>query len=314
MKLSLTIFLVSVLLLSTAKVGRPNDEIQRAAAAAQPAEQNQPRNPRATFSQQQTSPQPTADIDDTKTYNYYGNFNYVSPKASTEENVWVRNRAEIEGVSAIVVALFTIALFIVAALQARTMYSTFVADHRPRLGIHRIALLTVPDEILTPDNEGKLKQSPVEVRLQLINRGGSDAQVIEGNVTLKVDSIESIGEMMRQKVVLPPFDIVKGTPVYSDDRDSAKGEVIKPAEPYSLTKTMPPSESRRDAAYIYMAAHHERGLDTIAFHVFGFFKYSSPSRFRFLRQRTYYTAFCRRYDAGKGGFVVTNEPDYEYEV
>jgi len=306
MKLSLAFLLVC--LLASAQVGRPEEEIQHTAAATQTAREDQPRNPGAAFAQQKPNPKPGADIDQTKTYNYYGNFNYVPPKASAEENVWVRNRAEIEGVSAIVVALFTIALFVVAALQAGTMYSTFIADHRPRLGIRRIALLTPPDKIF----DGK-ESLPVEVQLQLINRGGSEARIVEGNVTLKVDKLDSIQDILREKKVLPPFDIQKGSPVYTDERDAGKGATIKPAEPYSLKKTMPVSTSANDLAYIYMAAHrrgHE--FDTVAFHVFGFFKYRIPPRW-FRSRRYYFTAFCRRYDPEKGGFIAVNEPDYEYE-
>ncbi len=200
-----------------------------------------------------------------------------------------------------------------ASLQWRVLWWAFLADHRPNLGILNIALLTVPDDILVPDAQGRLKQEKgIEVQLRLINRGGSDAKITEGNVTFSVDKLDGMESVLREEKLLPPFDIRKGAPEYSDERDVAIGSIVKPAEPYSLNARMPLSGSAYEAAHIYLAVHPRRNISSVAFHVFGYFKYRNPSWFR--PNRSYVTAFCRRYDPSKGGgFVVTNEPDYEYQ-
>ncbi|MGO9797922.1 MAG: hypothetical protein ACLPQ0_00525 [Candidatus Binatus sp.] len=223
-----------------------------------------------------------------------------------EYEPWCSPSVIVQAVLAVVGAGY----LIFAALQWQVVYLAFFADHRPRLGIRRIALLNVPEEILVQSSEGALTQpAPIEVQLQLINRGGSDAQIIEGNVTLKVDKFESISEALKKKKVLPPFDVRKGTPAYSEERDAAEGAIVKPAEPFSFNKMMPVSGSPGDAVFIYLAVHHGEDSSTVAFHVFGYFKYRTTAWF----QRSYFTAFCRRYDPEKGGFVAINEPDYEYE-
>ena len=200
---------------------------------------------------------------------------------------------------------------IFAGLQWRLLWWAFLADHRPRLGIRQIALLTVPDEILATDSEGHFKQdNGIEIGLRFINRGGSDAKIVEGNITVRVDEVDSIEGMLGRQKVLPPFDVRTGTPSYSDERNAGSDAIIRPAEPYSLNRTMPLG-SDRDATTAYLAVHRERNLSSVALHVFGYFRYRSPGWLR--ARRTYFTAFCRRYDAEKGGFVVINEPDYEYE-
>jgi hypothetical protein len=200
---------------------------------------------------------------------------------------------------------------IFTGLQWRVLWWAFLADHRPRLGIRQIALITIPDEILAADSEGNLREdSGIEIRLRLINRGGSNAKIVEGNITLRVVEVGGMAAIAGRQKVLPPFDMEKGTPSYCDERSAGKGIVVKPAEPYSLTKIMPLG-STHDMAKAYLAVHRERNLDTVAFHAFGYFRYRNPGWLR--ASRTYFTAFCRRYDATKGGFVVINEPDYEYE-
>jgi hypothetical protein len=211
----------------------------------------------------------------------------------------------------IVLALVGAGYLIFAVLQWRVLLWAFLADHRPRLGIRQIALLTVPDEILATDSEGRFKRNNgVEIGLTLINRGGSDAKIVEGNITVKVDEVDSIEGMLGRQKVLPPFDVRKGTPSYNDERSAGTDIIVRPAEPYSLNKTMPLG-SDNDVTKAYLAVHRERNLSSVALHVFGYFRYRSPGRWR--ARRTYFTAFCRRYDAEKGGFVVINEPDYEYE-
>jgi hypothetical protein len=163
-----------------------------------------------------------------------------------------------------------------AVLQWQVLRWAFLADRRPRLGIRRIALVTDPNEILTPDHEGHLVQNNLEVQLSLINRGGSPAQIIEGNVTLTIDKINDVESIAKKTMLLPPFDVKKGSPVYSEERDMAADVIVRPAEPHALTMRMPISGSAYDAAETYLAIHPERNLKSVALHVFGYFKYQTP--------------------------------------
>jgi hypothetical protein len=228
-------------------------------------------------------------------------------QAEAYKETWCSPSVIVQAVLAVVGAGY----LIFAGLQWQVLYWAFFAEHRPRLGIRRIALLNILDEILVESSGGTLTQPPIEVQLQLINRGGSDAKVIEGNVTVRIDKRDSIEAHLGRGKVLPPFDVRKGIPAYGDQRDAAKDAIIKPAEPYTISKMIPASGSPSDAAHVYLALHRDKFVRSVAFHVFGYFKYRTPSWLR--ANRSYYTAFCRRYDPEKGGFVVIDEPDYEYE-
>ena len=211
----------------------------------------------------------------------------------------------------IVLAFIGAAYLVFTGLQWRVLRWAFLADNRPRIGIRHIALVTIPDDILASDSEGNIREdNRIEIRLRLINRGGSNAKIVEGNITLRVDEADGMVAIVGKQKVLPPFDRERGTPSYCDERNAGKDIIVKPAEPYSLRKIMPLG-SIHDTAKAYLAVHRERNLDTVALHAFGYFRYRSPGWLR--ARRTYFTAFCRRYDVTKGGFVVINEPDYEYE-
>ncbi len=231
-------------------------------------------------------------------------------QAEAYKETWCSPPVVVQGVLALVGAGY----LVFAGLQWRVLYWAFLADHRPRLGILHIALSNVPDEILVPNSEGQEKD--IKVRLTLINRGGSDAQIIEGNVTLKVDKIDSTESRLRTRKLLPPFDIQKGIPRYSDERDTGKNTIIRAAVPWGFDKAMPVSGPAYNAADTHMAIHSKRSNPSAAFHVFGFFTYrTTRGTTSWLGiDRSYYTAFCRRYDPGEGGrFVAINESDYEYE-
>jgi hypothetical protein len=209
----------------------------------------------------------------------------------------------------IALAIVGLGYLLFAGLQWKVLLWAFLADHRPRLGIRQIALLTTPDDILVPDSEGRLKpNNGIEMLVRLINRGGSDAKIIEGNISIRVDERGGMESILKHEKILPPFDVEKGTPIYSDEGKAGEGVTVKPAEPYSINRTMRLG-SDRDAVEAYLAVHRERNIASVALHVFGYFRYRSPG-WRCLRaRRTYFTAFCRRYDAVQGRFVATDEPD-----
>jgi hypothetical protein len=172
------------------------------------------------------------------------------------------------------------------------------------LGIRRIAILNIPEEMHE-------QIPPIEVHLRLINRGGSAARIIEGNVTFSVDEPPTRQNILRREQILPPFDIQSGMPKYTTERDAAKNAVVKSAETYNLIRTVPPTTSVNEAANLYLALHRQRNDPSIAFHLLGYFKYRTNSWVG--SRQVYYTAFCRRFEQEDATFVPTNDADYEYE-
>jgi hypothetical protein len=245
----------------------------------------------------QPTAQATTEHRDGNTYNYYGRFRYIPPRVVVPEN-------RLSTGSTVLVAVFTGFLAVATLLQALILQETFISEHRPRLGIRRIALLNIPEEM-------HQQITPVEVHLRLINRGGSAAKVIEGNVTFTVDKPSREGSLAPRETILPPFDIQNGMPRYTAERDVAKNQNIESAETYTLVRIVPQTTSTTEAADLYLALHRWRNDPTRAFHVFGYFKYRTASRFGV--KRTYYTAFCRRFEPNVATFVPINNEDYEYE-
>lgn len=144
---SLLVIIVCALLLSSAEIGGPSDEVKHAETAAEAGNKDRPSQPRTVPNEQQPAPHSSADVNKVETYNYYGDFNYVSAKAPAKENIWVRNSAAISGISTIVVAFFTGALFITSwkqwqatKLQAEIAQKTLTGIERPLVLLHSIAV------------------------------------------------------------------------------------------------------------------------------------------------------------------------------
>jgi hypothetical protein len=262
------------------------------------ADKNNPCEP-VPLNPKQQDPSATSNHGNGNTYNYYGRFRYIPPASRV---VVSESRASIW--SAVLLAAFTGALVVTSALQWLNLQEAYLSEHRPRLGIRRIALLNIPEEM-------HQQITPVEIHLRLINRGGSAAKVIEGNVTVTVDKPSTEGGLAPRETILPPFDIQTGMPRYTAERDSAKNRSIEPAETYTLVRIVPQTTSTTEAADLYLALHRWRNDPTRVFHVFGYFKYRTASRFGV--KRTYYTAFCRRFEPNVATFVPINNEDYEYE-
>ncbi len=130
-----------------------------------------------------------------------------------------------------VLPILTALLVVVTWAQARLLYWTYIADHRPRLVIRHVALASEPDDLLAVSPRGTTEVKPLEVVLVLTNRGGSDARIIEGNMTLQVYGRDTIEKIVRgaKNVLLPPFDKKTGLPAYSSDREAFQGEARRQA-------------------------------------------------------------------------------------
>jgi hypothetical protein len=258
--------------------------------------QNNPSQPQSMHPHQPTA-QATTEHRDANTYNYYGRFRYIPPRVVVPES-------RLSTGSTVLVAVFTFFLVVATLLQAFVLQETFISEHRPSVGIRRIAILNIPEEI----NE---QNPPIEVHLRLINRGGSAAKIIEGNVTFSVDKRPSRQAILRREDVSPPFDIRKGMPAYSPDQSAAQNAIIRPAETYNLIATKPRTNSIQESTELYLALHLQKDDLSLAFHVFGYFKYRTCGWIGI--RRVYYTAFCRRFVPPDATFVPINDGDYEYQ-
>jgi hypothetical protein len=196
--------------------------------------------------------------------------------------------------------ILTALLVVVTCAQARLLYWTYIADHRPRLIIRHVALASEPDQLIAVSPSGAAQVKPLEVALVLSNPGGSDARIIEGNMTLQVYGRDTIEEIVRgaKNVPLPPFDNKTGLPAYSSDRTALVGTKIRPADRRVVKRSMAVPESTFEAVRPYLAIHPKDHLEHTAFFVFGYFKYRDSTR------RAYVTRFCRRYDAAAQKFIA----------
>src|SRR4029077_7626594 len=105
---------------------------------------------------------------------------------------------------------------IITYMQARLLYWTYIADHRPRLIIRHLALIKPNEEDLLiphPDT-GLTGLARIEVAFVLDNRGGRNAKIIEGNITLKTVGDNGFQDIIRARPLLPPLDKPTGLPIY----------------------------------------------------------------------------------------------------
>ena len=194
--------------------------------------------------------------------------------------------------------VLTLILAIIAIIQARLFYWTYVAQYRPRLEIRYLTLLNDPEDLFGV---------PLNVALVLINRGNSGATIVEGNVTLRVNKIKSgMQAFLTGETALPEFDARIGLPVYGPARDVFVGSKIRGGQRMPVERSLS-VETAWDKADAYLATHPSRNDAAIAFYVFGFFKYRDWTR------RYYTMGFCRKWDTKKAQFVPVYNCNYEYE-
>lgn len=204
-----------------------------------------------------------------------------------------------------VLPVLTGLLILVAFVQARLLYWTYITEHRPRLRIRYITLVK-PDELLISDTSSGTTVAPMEVVIVLENSGASRAQIKEGNVSLKPVGGHGMKDILRSKPTLPDFDKTAGLPVYSADRNAFVGVKIKPGERAVRRYPVPKSESLQETGRTLLAIEHGEEMKHLAFYVFGFLRYVDWTK------RSYVVAFCRRYDKQADDFVPVRDRRYEY--
>lgn len=198
-------------------------------------------------------------------------------------------------------AAFALSALLVGLLgwQLRILNRTYIADHRPRLIIRHIALLTDPDALLAADETGQLQPRAAEFAFVLNNRGATWSKIVEGNITLKSIGNEKGFSLeshmrMRGRELLPSLDKETGVPVYGEERGLLKGIKLGPDEERRIRLFAPKPRTVREATNTYMALHPERNIDAVRFFAFGYFRYSDWTG------RRHTSAFCRWYEPVAG--------------
>jgi hypothetical protein len=185
-------------------------------------------------------------------------------------------------------------------IAARTMLLQF----RPRLIVRHVGLLTEPDNMLVPGEKGFLQAVPIDVVLMVSNQGGTQAEVIDGNITLRV----LVGDTIQRDAtpLLPPFDRHSGLPVYGKEGLVLSERIIKAGEQRIVKQTMPVPNTSAEAVRAYLATHGKRHVDYMVLLAFAYFRYRDRAG------RSYVTAFCRQYSREAQRFIAVDAPDYEY--
>jgi hypothetical protein len=157
------------------------------------------------------------------------------------------------------------------------------------------------------DAKGRSVAVPIDTMVIVVNRGGSRANVIEANITVKVIGNDGIESILNGKPLLPQFDRNTGLPMYEKSgRVVLKKCSIGAAERRNIKGAMPVPNDVADQVRGYLATHPDNHVEHLALLVFGYFRY------RDLEGRSFTTGFCRRYDRPSQRFIVIDEPDYEY--
>jgi len=181
--------------------------------------------------------------------------------------------------------VFSGLLVIVGGFQLRLLYWQFVADHRPRLKIRNVQIVSGITKI------DPLYENGVEVSLVAVNWGGSPTKIVRGNITTLIDKTDS-PEFMKKSLTEKDTQI----PLYV--------KRLKPSAEYVVTTRHPPKDSK--VLFIFKRDAFEKKIPPEAFYVFGYLVYRDRLR------RHYKTHFCRRFDVVSERFVIVDHPDYEY--
>jgi hypothetical protein len=201
--------------------------------------------------------------------------------------------------------VFTALLALVTGFQGILLFWTYVADHRPRLEVSHVGLLTEPDAIFAADSAGHTV--PIDTVIVVVNRGGSRAKVVDANITTKViGGAGGLEDFLARRPPLPQFDRKTGLPMYETSGEVVlKKRTVSGAERRVLKITMAMQNPVAEQVRVYLATHPDRHVKSLALLVFGYLTY------RDWKGRSYTTSFCRRYDPSDQRFVVVENPDYE---
>jgi hypothetical protein len=186
-------------------------------------------------------------------------------------------------------------------------HKTLLLQFRPHLIVRHVGLLTEPDQMLVTNEAGRTETVPIETVLILNNRGGTQGEIIDANVTVRVlKRPPGLQASMQRKPLLPQYERHSGLPVYGDQPIALQERVIMPGAALTIKRVMPVADHIADAVEGYLATHHERNLENLALLVFGYFRYRDQTG------NSYITAFCRQYDRTEQRFVIVDNPDYEF--
>lgn len=209
-------------------------------------------------------------------------------------------------IAAVVYSVFAWEQWAAISQGTKVANRTLLLQFRPRLIVRHVGLLTEPDDMLVANEAGALRPVPIEAILIVTNQGGTQAEIVEGKITLRVLGGDSgLEEMLYPKPLLPQFDKHTGLPVYGDDPLQLTQRIIRAGERQIIKQTMAIADTVADDVRGYLATHPTRNVEHMALVAYGYFRYRDRV------ERSYTTAFCRRYDRAEQRFVVVEEPDYE---
>jgi hypothetical protein len=155
---------------------------------------------------------------------------------------------------------FTASLALVTAFQGILLFWAYVADHRPRLEIAHVGLLTEPDNMIA---SGAGQAVPIDTMVVVVNRGGTRARVVEANITIKVIGGNGIEDILMRRPLLPQFDRSSGLPMYEKSGLVVlEKRVIQSSERRNIKGTMPVLENIAGQVRAYLATHPTRGASS----------------------------------------------------
>lgn len=240
----------------------------------------------AQTSQIKLSEVQTKKTGDTNQHYSNGEQHYPSDRLGLQIGELQRRISNLESPHAI--TWFTGAIALLALFQILIIFQTFVADHRPRVRVRSVKLLT------DISDRGDWVEKSLEFELLVANQGGTKAIFTSSNIAI------GIGRRTepRTLIAIDPVNVLAGNK-------------LKPGAEY--THRFVTDQSERDMIDILtrMAVQKE-----VFLYIVGDLWYRDP-----LRQRNYKTAFCRRFIEGERvlniqktlpRFVVVNNPEYEY--
>jgi len=125
-KLAVFVVAIAAFLMSAAGIGKSSDAKQGSTGTTEAESKHAPNAPVRAHADQPNQ-DTTTDQRESQTYNYYGDFNYIPPKAAIPESFWTKHNAVVSGISAIFVALFTGALVVTSYRQWNVAKDTAAA-------------------------------------------------------------------------------------------------------------------------------------------------------------------------------------------
>jgi hypothetical protein len=178
-----------------------------------------------------------------------------------------------------IAALIAVRTLRVIEEQAKISNETLVLTVRPKVIVRSLKSITKIAEDLPTD--------PIEIVLEVVNRGRSTAYINSSNVRVIIDH-RHIPQFMQRT-----FADASGQNIFQ------KGHELKPGFEELCGVMLPHGIDDLGSILDF-----SQGLLTV--YVLGYVWYCD------MKGNNYKTAFCRRYDHDKRRFVIVRHPDYEY--